>query len=314
MRLERIECKLLRHAWDISVSPSYIIGCTGPKAVILNRQCQHIRTIDSLDHVCKAYVSPDENQVLLVSTGNRFYVADIASGEVRKVSIRSPFNQNLEGRGCWSHDGNHICIPVVRSESMNSTLRRYRLDDLSIDAEYLQDEYLIQFLWPLTKKNGYFMVARDRKDGHNAFIQMQGEHIDIIPLKENTSLINCYGCCLNAEGTEIQFGCFEEYYRYSLDGTLIEKKQNPFFCDEQPDSRIHDTINKYASSPSGKYVFMATNSGFYVLEAESNQLLTHIPEEYGVHNFELLNENIIAVATLHGVMIYQIVEKEKQKD
>lgn len=59
---------------------------------------------------------------------------------------------------------------------------------------------------------------------------------------------------------------------------------------------------------------MATNSGFYVLDTESNQLLTHIPEEYGVHNFELLNENIIAVATLHGAMIYQIVEKEKQKD
>lgn len=51
-----------------------------------------------------------------------------------------------------------------------------------------------------------------------------------------------------------------------------------------------------------------------MLDAESNQLLIHIPEEYGVHNFELLNENIIAVATLHGAMIYQIVEKEKQKD
>lgn len=199
MRLELFECKHLRHAWDVSVSSSYIVGCTGPKAIILNRQCQYIKTIDGLDHVYKAYVSPDEKQLLLVSTGNRFFVADIASGETRKVSIRSPFNQNLEGRGCWSHDGKHIYIPVVRSGSLNSTLRRYRFDDLSIDAEYLQDEYWIQFLWPLPKTNGYFMVVRNRKDGHNAFIQMQDEHLEIIPLKENTSLINCYGCCLNSE-------------------------------------------------------------------------------------------------------------------
>lgn len=59
---------------------------------------------------------------------------------------------------------------------------------------------------------------------------------------------------------------------------------------------------------------MATNSGFYVIDAESKQLLVHTPEEYGVHNFELLEETLVAVSTLHGVMIYQIVEKEKQKD
>ena len=52
---------------------------------------------------------------------------------------------------------------------------------------------------------------------------------------------------------------------------------------------------------------MSTNAGFYLLDAVTKQLLSHIPEEYGVQNFEQLETDVIALATWHGVKLYRIV-------
>lgn len=144
MELQRIKCSPLVHAWDLAVSPTCLAGCTGKKAVILDRQYNLLQTVEGLDYVYKAHFSPDEKQLLLISNANRFYVADLAIGTTRKVLIRPPFNFNLEGEGCWSHDGQHIYIPVRHKDTLMHTLRRYRADTLTVDAEFLHGEYVIQ--------------------------------------------------------------------------------------------------------------------------------------------------------------------------
>lgn len=67
MELQRIKCSPLVHAWDLAVSPTYIVDCNGKKAVILDRQYNLLQTVEGLDYVYKAHLSQDEKQLLLIS-------------------------------------------------------------------------------------------------------------------------------------------------------------------------------------------------------------------------------------------------------
>lgn len=190
MKLQRIKCAPLVHAWDVTVSPSYIVGCTGKKAIILDRQYNLLHTVEGLDYVYKAHLSPDEKQVLLISNGNKFYVTDIAAGTTRKVLVRAPFNYNLEGEGCWSHDGQYIYIPVVRAKGLNSTLRRYRTVDLSVDAEFLKDEYWVTNLQSMKKTNSYFMIGWQRDLQCYFFITMKADAFECVPLDRDNGVFS----------------------------------------------------------------------------------------------------------------------------
>ena len=67
MKLYRIKCKHFVHAWVIAVSDSCLVGCMGRRAGILDRAYQPLRSIEGLDYVYAADVSPDEGEVLLVT-------------------------------------------------------------------------------------------------------------------------------------------------------------------------------------------------------------------------------------------------------
>lgn len=303
MKLQRIKCPLLVHAWDLTVSPSYIVGCTGKKAVILDRQYNLLQTVEGLDYVYKAHLSPDETQLLLISNSNKFYVTDLASGTNRKALVRAPFNYNLEGEGCWSNDGQYIYIPVVRAKGLNSTLRRYRVEDLSIDAEFLKDECLITNLHPLRMSDAYFMVGLQRQLQRWFFIVMKTDDMKHIPLEQDGGVF--FRGYMQEENQEISLSSANGYMRYALNGELKEIISNPFASGE---SAYKDAITKYALSQCGKYIFMSTNAGFYLLDASTQQLLSFIPEEYGVQNFEQLEPDVIALATWSGVKLYRMID------
>jgi len=304
MKLQRIKCPPLVHAWDLTLSPSYIVGCTGKRAVILDRQYNLLQTVEGLDYVYKAHLSPDEKQLLLISNSSRFYVTDIASGTTRKVLVRAPFNYNLEGEGCWSHDGLFIYIPVVHSKGLNSTLRRYRADDLTVDTEFLKDEYWITKLYPLKKDNSYFMIGWKRDIGRYYFIVMKSDVFQCMPLeKEKGTFLRGY---MQDGMQEISLTSTGKYERYALNGELLECINNPLATGE---SAYNDSITKYALSQCSRYIFMSTNAGFYILDAATKQLLSFISEEYGVQNFEQLEPEVIALATWHGVKLYRIIDE-----
>ncbi len=304
MKLQRIKCPPLVHAWDLTVSPSYIVGCTGKKAVILDRQYNLLKTVEGLDYVYEAHLSPDETQLLLISTGNKFYVTDLASGTTRKMLVRAPFNSNLEGKGCWSNDGQYIYIPVARAKELNSTLRRYRVEDLSIDAEFLKDEYWITNLHPLRMSDAYFMVGKQRQLQRWFFIVMKNDDMKHIPLEQDGGVF--FRGYMQEENQEISLSSTNGYMRYALNGELKEIISNPFASGE---SAYKDAITKYALSQCGKYIFMSTNAGFYLLDASTQQLLSFIPEEYGVQNFEQLEPDVIALATWSGVKLYRMIDE-----
>lgn len=304
MKLQRIKCPPLVHAWDLTVSPSCIIGCTGKRAVILDRQYNLLKTVEGLDYVYTAHLSPDEKQLLLISTGNKFYVTDLASGTTRQVTVRAPFNHNLEGKGCWSHDGQHIYIPVVHSKTFNSTLRRYRAEDLSVNAEFLKDEYWITVLHPLKRDQAYFMLGRKRDMERNFFITMKDGSFQCIPLNQEDELF--FRNAMQEEKQEIGLSSGKGYRRYALNGELKEVIENPFATGE---SVYGDMITKCTVSQCGKYLFMSTNAGFYLMDAATRQLLAFVPEKFGVQNFEQPEPDVIALATPGGVKLYRMTEK-----
>lgn len=116
MKLERIKCKPLERAKNLCVFQSCIIGCTGPKAVIVDKRLNHVHTVDELDYVYSAELSPDETKLLLIFTGNKFYIVDMRTFDKVRVTVKAPYIYNLEGRGCWK----------IRMDSRNTQLRPYQ--------------------------------------------------------------------------------------------------------------------------------------------------------------------------------------------
>ena len=339
MKLKRIECKLLERAKNITVSESYVIGCTGQKAVILDKQLNHVYTVDKLDYVYNAQMSPDESKLLLISNGNKFYVVDMKSFEVRRQTVRAPYNENLEGIGCWSIDGKSILIPINKySEGVNSTLRRYAVDEFREFKDYLSDKYCINWISSIKIINTYFMIGYNRKENNRQyFIYFDEEKFREIPLEKSLQLImpNAHIDMIKEQITVTSIdGCF----RFTLEGEIIEKISHPKPKDKKvsfsdvfmhsfaenrekqkelkdlsmelglEDILARDYINKYKPSLCGKYMFLASESGFHVLDANGKEILFAILEKYGVQNFEELSPNIIAIATWHGVKLYELIE------
>ena len=90
MKLERIKCKPLERAKNLYISQSYIIGCTGQKAAIMDKQLNLIHTVEGLEYVYSAEVSPDETKLLLISNGNKFYIVDLHTFEKTQITVKSP--------------------------------------------------------------------------------------------------------------------------------------------------------------------------------------------------------------------------------
>jgi hypothetical protein len=53
---------------------------------------------------------------------------------------------------------------------------------------------------------------------------------------------------------------------------------------------------------------LASESGFYLIDASTGNLLASVPEKYGVQNFEELAPGLIAIATWSGVKLYRFCD------
>ena len=67
-----------------------------------------------------------------------------------------------------------------------------------------------------------------------------------------------------------------------------------------------DYITKHEFSSCGTYIYLASESGFYLLDASTGDILATVPEEYGVQNFQEIDPGLIAIATWTGVKLYKL--------
>ena len=343
MKLERIKCKPLERATNFCISNSYIIGCTGRKAVILDKQLNLIHTVEGLEYVYSAQLSPNESKLLLISTLNKFYIVDMQTFEKTRITVKVPYNRNLEGQGCWAFDGKSAFIPVhCRTGSVNSTLRRYYIDGSGKYEDYLADKYCITGIWRMEATHTYFLTGYDRQeDCRNYFIFFDGTGFQEFPLEHSVSIlaptvsideekgvitISSLGYCrhFTLEGKEIQtishptpkdktIQMSDVFPHLADDNTEMQDLRKELFAlfgltdVSVPETvSVPDSITKLETSSCGRYLYLASRSGFYLLDTNTGAILASVPEEWGVQNFAEFAPGLIALATWSGVKLYRV--------
>ena len=340
MKLERIKCKPLERAKNLCISQSYIIGCTGQKATIMDRQLNLICTVEGLEYVYSAEVSPDETKLLLISNGNKFYIVDMHTFEKTRITVKAPYSHNLEGRGCWSFDGKAVWIPVQRSTGyINSTLRRYSIDDFGKYEDYLADKYYLNGISGIAETGTYFLTGYNRQENNRTyFIYFDGAVFREVPLDPSVNMI-ALTATIDMEKGVVTLASVAGCRQFTLDGKTVRTISHPcpkvktlhasdafmhlFDGDAEKQKRLReisaslglanisapDYITKYELSSCGKYNYLASENGFYLINANTGNILASVREEYGVQNFEELAPGIIALATWSGVKLYRFCDE-----
>ena len=336
MKLERIKCKHFVHAQNIHLSPSYLVGCTGKRAVVLDREYELVQNIDGLDYVYEVDFTRDEQEILLISTGNKFYIADLKTGNKQRVTVKTPYNDNLEGRGCWSHDGKSVLMLVTNSKNLQGALRIYQKDDLAKYEDLLAGQYQLLRIHRLGDGKTYLIIGRN--DDGNRFIYYDGSDFTHYPLADTEDQI-VFNSEVDPQTGVVTIYSIEACYRYTPEGKLIQTILHPSAKDEEVPLSIEvspavmeipgitealnqlfdelgvedmnsagseDMVHKYGRSACGRYLCMASESGFYVMDAETSEILAEVPEEYGVRNFEWVADDVVALATWGGVKLYRL--------
>lgn len=339
MKLERIKCKPLEKAKNLCVSQSYIIGCTGQKAAIMDKQLNLIHTVDGLEYVYSAEVSPDETKLLLISNGNKFYIVDMHTFEKTRITVKSPYNHNLEGLGCWSFDGKSVWISVQRSTGyINSTLRCYYAQDFNKYEDYLADKYFLNGISKIADTGTYFLIGYNRQENNRTyFIYFDGTAFREFPLEASVNML-APTATVDIEKGVVTVASVTGCRQFTLEGKAIKTISHPdpknrtlhasdafmHLFDGDTEKQKHlkeisaslglenisapDYITKYQLSSCGKYIYLASGSGFYLIDESIGDILAPVPEEYGVQNFEELAPGLIAIATWSDVKLYKFCD------
>ena len=340
MILKRIINDVLNYSKYISVFEHYVVIITGKRAIICDREFHPIHTVENLNYADKAYISPDEKNILIVSTSNHFCVVSLTDFKVKSVTIRSPYNGNLQGCACWSYDGRSVYVNAENPETTLSFLRRYDISDMSY-KNLLPDIHFVQAAAPLRVAGKYYLVARDRENGEKnndgcSLIVFDGESYEEYPfcgknIGEEVLLSWEYE---EKSGTFIIYTLCSTYH-CDINGNIIETVPVPkeekltssfsdVFKNVVPDKKgfkrlkalcelfgldnmtTDDTINIIRNSADGKKIFVGTHYGLYVLDAETKEILYEEKISYGVQNIAEISADVIAAEKWHGVWLYEI--------
>ncbi len=299
MKLQRIKCAHFSRAYDFTISEKYIVGCTGRRAKILDRNLNLIADIDGLDYVYSARFSPDEKKLLLISNGNIFYTVDMETCQKNRKTVKKPYDYNIEGRGCWSHDGKNIFIPVMNTQNLMSTLRCYNSENTDNFYDLLVEKYVIKDIYKLENSSRYLIIGFVRKGKQPYYaIYFDGEQFEEYLLQDTAGDI-VFNSDVNNETGVITLYLHDTCCLYKWNGEKIH-------CIHFPKEIGY--VEKLAQSSCGKYVYAATENGFYILDSDTKKILAEAEEEHGAQNCEELEKGLVAVATWGGVKIYEIIE------
>ena len=336
MKFQRVKCRSLSFAKEIFVSNSYIITCTGKKANILDKQFNLLQTIEGLDYVYSAEMSPDEKELLLVSNENIFYVVNLETGFKRKVLVKTPYNYNIEGNGCWSFDGKYIYIAVMNSKNILSTLRRYDADNLEIFKDYIVEKYFLHKIFKNYNDKTYLLQGFSRNDEMTHILFFDGEDYRDFLLEDTKNNVIC-NVELKKDYLLAYMGA--ECRIYSLEGKLLGNLNHPNptykkisfsmvfdfpkVVENFPDKlsglceklgldnfKVDDGITKIADSKNGEFKYISSNSGFYVIDKKTGNCVIEHQEDYGVQNFLEIEDGLIAINAFCNVKLYRLSREE----
>ena len=123
----------------------------------------------------RCIISRDERRLLLISTANWFYVVSLSTYEITKHLIKGKYNDNLEGRGCWTLDGKGCLFCVTNGTSVLSSLRIYPDIKAGEFRDLLCDKYWLTDICAAPEHNSYLITGLNRDNDKSYLIWFDGE-------------------------------------------------------------------------------------------------------------------------------------------
>lgn len=323
-----------KNAKTISVSNKYVVVCTGKSAMIYDKNLNLLKNYNNLSYVYTAKISPNEQFVALISNSNVFYIVDFEDYTIYKHSLHREYNNNLEGRGCWKNDYEFYVI-VESKITHKSFIRKYDLIDGMAYVDLLEQNYRLIGISFDPKLNLFVIVGQDlqksmcdRNDDYRLILfngQMFADYTiekkdDVVISFEydtSTKSIVLYGLskvwCCNIKGEQINMistpnSASSLFDSNDLMCNVFNEEQIKIFAGllNLKFANIEDYITKMVASWDGKYCFIGTKTGLFLVNVKNNTIEEQISIQYGVTDILQFSENIILVATWDKLRAYKL--------
>lgn len=299
MKFTEIKVPGLSGAECIAISKNYLVLTTrtGGRAIIYDSKFQLVKEITGLSYCYEAYISPKEDHVLLVSTGNWFYILSLCDFKISKYTIKGKYDGSLEGNGCWSFDGNQIFLCTTEERNnMLSALRVYTLENMTKYREELVDKYCLTSLTRVSHLQKYLLTGLNRKDNKYYLIWYDGVHFEEYCIEE-------------FEGTLSRVEYDKQSQRIvlrGLEGTVSCNHYGEIFKDTQNLKKTEEGTRCSCDVSNGKYICVGTHEDLCCMDAQGKEVLVKRRIKNGVYDIRELSANHILVITWSGIKAFRI--------
>lgn len=296
--IETNEIKFKRYKSYI-IDSSYFVGFTGKQAFCYDSNFEFLGTVDKLRYVYNGDISPDAEKIILISNENKFSIHKLPDLElIYKVTVKSPYNGNLEGNACWSFDSKQILLCALNEETLNSSLKIFDFETRSFTEDYLKEKYWLIKILRVIEKGKYLLVGFNRKDLKTYIIWFDGKDFseyllsgfnDVVTSVKYNSVYDSVDIC--SENTILRYDC--------LGNTL------PSNLSDLQKYSISETVLDVCFSKNLDIAYIGTLNGIYILDMKANQIIESFQVDYGVHKITEISHNKIIVSTWNGVRIFE---------
>lgn len=301
--------KELRRSKNLTLTLRYIILYKGTSVVIYDHEFVCQKKILNLKYVYNGYVSPDETKLLLVSNTNTYYLISLEDFSMLSAhSIKSPYNENLEGKACWNSNDSFL-LPIQNSVSMLSTLRKFNCDSFNSFEDFLAELFWINYVTFVVEKNSYLIIGLDRNEDTWNVIWMDTcgnytsyriDYFDEAILDVNV----CY------DEEEIILTGESKVYSCDFHGVPADMLKNNNF-----ENIIYHGFPLFfkRSKNNAAIIYLGTTNELVVYDLKHHLTINSYRMEFGARNIEEWND-IIFVCSSDGIKPISLVGREKTGD
>lgn len=300
-----------------------------------------VASIDNLSYVHRVSISANEKMLLLISTKNIFYLINLEDFSVVKHTIRGKYNGDLDNTGCWGLQDDAAVLPVFNRKTLTHTLRRYKINESFSYEDFGEGKYRIVDIQPVRELNKYMLIGfdrnksmQDRFDSWN-ILWFDGCTIEEYPVRRVAD-DDVRSAEYDAETNTVIVYSFERTIRCDIHGRYISdiflpgaERITRSFSDvfaemtmkkeifeeiktfskalHMEDMTLKDSINKICSSYDRRKMYIATYTGFYVINMASQKVEAKKKIDYGVQDIREVSPNRILISTWGGVKLFELI-------
>ena len=289
----------LRYCKNHIIDKGYLIGFTGKQSLCYDSDFNKISTFDKLKYVYNGDVSPNGENILLISNENRFSVHNFPNLELLyNISVKAPYNGNLEGKACWSFDGKKIFLCALNDETINSSLKVFDICSRSFEVDMLKEKYWLMHISRINTKKKYLLIGFNRKDLKTYLIWFDGENFTEHCLSGFDDVVTSVKYNELYDSIDV---CYERgLISYDCSGNRIENKLlNVSGLDYM------DFVTDMCASEDESILYIGTLKEVCVLDKETNKIIDRLTINSSVNKISEITNHKIIVSTWDGIRFFE---------